>query len=45
VFLVGTLAMVLLGIAGRSFHFHLPGTDAYAGIARLPPVFWRSRIH
>jgi len=23
--------MVLLGIAGRSFHFHLPGTDAYAG--------------
>jgi TRAP-type C4-dicarboxylate transport system permease small subunit len=30
-FLIGTLAMVLLGIAGRSFHFHLPGTDAYAG--------------
>jgi TRAP-type C4-dicarboxylate transport system permease small subunit len=30
-FLVGTLAMVLVGIAGRLMHFHLPGTDAYAG--------------
>lgn len=30
-FLVGTLAMVLLGIAGRLLHFHVPGTDAYAG--------------
>jgi TRAP-type C4-dicarboxylate transport system permease small subunit len=30
-FLVGTLAMVLLGIAGRILHFHVPGTDAYAG--------------
>jgi TRAP-type C4-dicarboxylate transport system permease small subunit len=30
-FLVGTLAMVLIGIAGRMLHFHLPGTDAYAG--------------
>jgi TRAP-type C4-dicarboxylate transport system permease small subunit len=30
-FLVGTLAMVLTGIAGRWFGFHLPGTDAYAG--------------
>jgi len=30
-FLVGTLAMVLLGIAGRIFNFHVPGTDAYAG--------------
>jgi len=30
-FLVGTLAMVLIGIAGRLLHFHLPGTDAYAG--------------
>ena len=29
--LVGTLAMVLIGIAGRILHFHLPGTDAYAG--------------
>lgn len=30
-FLMGTLAMVLTGIAGRLFGFHLPGTDAYAG--------------
>jgi len=30
-FLVGTLAMVLLGIMGRLFNFHVPGTDAYAG--------------
>ena len=29
--LVGLLAMVVLGIAGRLLHFHLPGTDAYAG--------------
>lgn len=30
-FMVGTLAMVLLGIAGRLLDFHIPGTDAYAG--------------
>jgi len=30
-FLVGTLVMVLTGIAGRFLHFHVPGTDAYAG--------------
>ena len=30
-FLMGTLAMVLLGIAGRLLDFHVPGTDAYAG--------------
>ena len=30
-FMVGTLGMVLTGIAGRSFHFHVPGTDSYAG--------------
>jgi len=30
-FLLGTLAMVLTGIAGRFLDFHLPGTDAYAG--------------
>jgi len=30
-FLVGILAMVLTGIAGRPLHFHVPGTDAYAG--------------
>jgi TRAP-type C4-dicarboxylate transport system permease small subunit len=30
-FLAGTLAMVLLGIAGRLLDFHVPGTDSYAG--------------
>jgi TRAP-type C4-dicarboxylate transport system permease small subunit len=30
-FMVGTLVMVLTAIAGRWLHFHLPGTDAYAG--------------
>jgi len=30
-FLVGTLAMVLTGIAGRLLSFHVPGTDSYAG--------------
>jgi TRAP-type C4-dicarboxylate transport system permease small subunit len=29
--LVGTLAMVVTGIAGRQFNFNLSGTDAYAG--------------
>jgi TRAP-type C4-dicarboxylate transport system permease small subunit len=31
IFLVGTLAMVALGIAGRFFGFYVRGTDAYAG--------------
>jgi TRAP-type C4-dicarboxylate transport system permease small subunit len=30
-FMVGLLVMVLLSIAGRQLHFHVPGTDAYAG--------------
>lgn len=30
-FLVGTLAMVVTGIAGRLLDFHVPGTDSYAG--------------
>jgi len=30
-FLVGTLAMVLLGIVGRLGNWFIPGTDAYAG--------------
>lgn len=30
-FLIGTLAMVLIGIAGRLLYFHVPGTDSYAG--------------
>ncbi len=29
--MVGLLVMVLMSVAGRQFHFHLPGTDAYAG--------------
>jgi TRAP-type C4-dicarboxylate transport system permease small subunit len=29
--MVGLLAMVLLSILGRELHFHVPGTDAYAG--------------
>lgn len=30
-FLVGLLLMVLLSIVSRQLHFHVPGTDAYAG--------------
>jgi TRAP-type C4-dicarboxylate transport system permease small subunit len=30
-FMIGLLVMVLLSIAGRQLHFHLPGTDSYAG--------------
>jgi TRAP-type C4-dicarboxylate transport system permease small subunit len=30
-FLIGTLAMVLLGIIGRLFNWFIPGTDSYAG--------------
>ena len=30
-FMVGLLGMVLLSIISRQFHFHVPGTDAYAG--------------
>ena len=30
-FLVGLLGMVLLSILGRQLHFHVSGTDAYAG--------------
>ncbi len=29
--MVGLLVMVLLGVASRLLHFHVPGTDAYAG--------------
>ncbi|WP_088279739.1 TRAP transporter small permease [Ideonella sp. A 288] len=29
--MVGLLGMVMLSILGRQLHFHLPGTDAYAG--------------
>jgi TRAP-type C4-dicarboxylate transport system permease small subunit len=37
--LVATLAMVLVAIAGRFWHFHLPGTDAYAGYAMASAGF------
>ena len=30
-FMVGLLVMVLLSIVSRLMHFHVPGTDAYAG--------------
>ena len=30
-FLVGTLTMVIAGVAGRLLNFNVPGTDAYAG--------------
>lgn len=30
-FLVGLLLMVVLSIMSRQLHFHVPGTDAYAG--------------
>ena len=30
-FMVGLLGMVLLSIFGRQLHFHVPGTDSYAG--------------
>jgi TRAP-type C4-dicarboxylate transport system permease small subunit len=29
--MIGLLAMVVASIVGRQLHFHLPGTDAYAG--------------
>jgi TRAP-type C4-dicarboxylate transport system permease small subunit len=31
--MVGVLAMVLTSVLGRLLHFHVPGTDAYAGYA------------
>ena len=37
--MIGVLAMVLLSIAGRQFHFHLPGTDAYAGYSMAAAGF------
>ena len=32
-FMIGVLVMVLLSVLGRLLHFHVPGTDAYAGYA------------
>lgn len=38
-FMVGVLAAILLSIAGRLFHFHLGGTDAYAGYSMAGAAF------
>jgi TRAP-type C4-dicarboxylate transport system permease small subunit len=38
-FMVGTLAMVLLGIASRLFSWFVPGTDAYAGFCMAAAGF------
>ena len=38
-FLVGLLLMVLLSIFGRQLHFHVPGTDAYAGYLMVASGF------
>jgi TRAP-type C4-dicarboxylate transport system permease small subunit len=38
-FLVGTLLMVIAGIAGRLLHFNVPGTDAYAGYSMAAAGF------
>ena len=37
--MVGILLMVLTSILGRLLHFHLPGTDAYAGYAMAAAGF------
>jgi len=37
--MIGTLAMVVTGVAGRLLHFHVPGTDAYAGYAMAAAGF------
>lgn len=37
--MIGVLAMVLTSILGRQFHFHLPGTDAYAGYSMAAAGF------
>ena len=37
--MIGVLAMVLTSILGRLMHFHLPGTDAYAGYSMAAAGF------
>ena len=37
--MIGVRAMVLTSILGRQFHFHLPGTDAYAGYSMAAASF------
>jgi len=38
-FMIGTLAMILLSITGRLFDFHVRGTDAYAGYCMAAAAF------
>ena len=38
-FMVATLVWVLIGIAGRTFHFYVRGTDAYAGYSMAAAGF------
>ena len=37
--MIGVLVMVLTSIIGRLLHFHLPGTDAYAGYSMAAASF------
>ena len=37
--MIGVLVMVLTSILGRLMHFHVPGTDAYAGYAMAAAGF------
>ena len=37
--MVATLLTILLGVAGREFHFDLPGLDAYAGYSIAAALF------
>ncbi len=38
-FMIGTLAMILLSVGGRLFDFHVRGTDAYAGYCMAAAAF------
>ncbi len=37
--MVGVLVMVMLSVLGRLLHFHVPGTDAYAGYSMAAAGF------
>jgi len=38
-FMIGTLAMILLSVTGRLLDFHVRGTDAYAGYCMAAAAF------
>lgn len=38
-FMIGTLAMILLSVTGRLLDFHIRGTDAYAGYCMAAAAF------